>query len=244
MPRPPAFVLWLATLASGVALGLALGSRATPLVAQTHPKPDASAHGQPAGRKGLDEDAIYRDLASTYERFQHVDRTFEAVAKAVSPSVVHITARKVGDRGNGEVGRFEETGSGVIVRPEGGKGLFVLTNNHVVDGAAAEDITILLHDGQVLKPLRFWADVKADVAVLKLDREGLPTAHLGDSDDARVGSWSWPSARRSASRTRSARGSSAPGAATSRSWRSTGSSTRSSCRPTPRSTQATRAARW
>ncbi len=191
MPRPPAFVLWLATLASGVALGLALGSRNTPLVAQTNTGPVIGSNTQAAsaGRKGLDEEALYLELAKSYERFQPVDRTFETVARAVSPSVVHITARKVGERGGGEIGRFEETGSGVIVRPDGGKGLFVLTNNHVVDGATAEDVTILLHDGQVLKPVRFWADVKADVAVLKLDREGLPAAHLGNSDDARIGTW-------------------------------------------------------
>src|SRR6478609_3119862 len=85
--------------------------------------------------------------------------------------------------------RFEETGSGVIVRPEAGKGLFVLTNNHVVDGAQAAEISILLHDGQVLRPDRFWADPKADVAVLKINRDGLPAARLGNSDDARVGTW-------------------------------------------------------
>ncbi len=180
MPRPPAFVLWLATLASGVALGLSLGSRTTPLVAQTKPAESAT--------RGTD-DAIYRDLAKTYERFQGVDQVFEAVALVVSPSVVHITARKAGPRDDGAIGRFEESGSGVIVRSEGGKGLYVLTNNHVVAGAPAVDVSIRLQDGQILHPERFWTDPKVDIAVLKLDRTDLPAARLGNSDDAKVGTW-------------------------------------------------------
>ena len=187
MPRPPAFLLWIATLASGVALGLALGGRNTPLAAQTAPKPDARTAA--IEKRGLDEEAQYRDLARSYEKFQAIDHTFETVARVVAPSVVHITAKKVGEREDGKIGRVEETGSGVIVRPDGGKGLFILTNNHVVEGATAEDVSILLHDGQVLKPVRFWVDVKSDVAVLKIDRADLPAARLGNSDDARVGTW-------------------------------------------------------
>jgi serine protease Do len=186
MPRPPAFVLWLATLAAGMALGLSLGRLGTPLVAQTAPV--AAASDTELARKG-DEDALYRDLARGYEKFQGIDRTFEAVARVVSPSVVHITARKVGPRDDGDFGRFEESGSGVIVRPDGGKGLFVLTNNHVVAGATAADVSIRLQDGQVLHPELFWADPKVDVAVLKLTRADLPAARLGNSEDARVGTW-------------------------------------------------------
>ena len=185
MPRPPAFVLWLTTLASGVALGIALGRGGTPLGAQTAPAPAGPA-GAALVKTG-DEDALYRDLARSYERYQGVDRTLEAVARVVSPSVVHITARKVGPREDGDVGRFEESGSGVIIRPDGGKGLFVLTNNHVIAGAPAADIAIRLQDGQILQPERFWADPKVDVAVLKLSRDDLPAARLGDSDEARVG---------------------------------------------------------
>src|SRR4051794_27268603 len=42
MPRPPAFLLWLATLASGVALGLALGTHGPTLSAQSAPTPSAT----------------------------------------------------------------------------------------------------------------------------------------------------------------------------------------------------------
>ena len=68
------------------------------------------------------------------------------MAKAVSPAVVHIVAKKVtrpesttaGDRGD-----YEETGSGVIVRSDRGPGLYVLTNHHVVDGSKPAKIRVL-----------------------------------------------------------------------------------------------------
>ena len=114
----------------------------------------------------------------------------ELVAKAVSPSVVHLVAHKVGKRDDEtRVAEYEETGSGVIVRGEGTRGLFVLTNNHVVANAATNQIDIFLSDGRSFHPARIWADSKADIAVLKVDRTDLPAARLGNSDDAAVGSW-------------------------------------------------------
>ncbi len=77
----------------------------------------------------------------------------------------------------------------MIVRAEGQPGLYVLTNNHVVATAAAEDVQIYLHDGRALKPEWLKADSRADVAVMKLGREDLPAARLGDSDRVAVGSW-------------------------------------------------------
>ena len=52
-------------------------------------QPSASA------RQKQGNDAIYDALAQQYEQFRQVDRTFELVAKAVSPAVVHIVAKKV-----------------------------------------------------------------------------------------------------------------------------------------------------
>jgi serine protease Do len=128
-------------------------------------------------------------LAKSYEAFQAVDRTFALVAKAVSPAVVHIVSRKAGRRDDGAPLHYEESGSGVIVRPEPGRDCYVLTNNHVVEGANAPEIGIYLHDGRVLKPERVWSDSKADVAVIRLGRNDLPVARLGNSDDVAVGHW-------------------------------------------------------
>src|SRR5262249_54122889 len=46
-----------------------------------------------------------------------------------------------------------------------------------------------LADGRLFRPSRVWTDPASDVAVLRLDAEGLPTATLGNSDTARVGQW-------------------------------------------------------
>ena len=85
--------------------------------------------------------------------------------------------------------KFEETGSGVIVRGDKNPGLYVLTNHHVVEGGKSSKIRIFLHDGRTLSPERIWSDAKADIAVLKLDRDDLPAARLGNSDTAVVGTW-------------------------------------------------------
>jgi serine protease Do len=196
MARASSPLVLVATLIVGIGLGLA-ASRVGPtstVQATALPGASDSANDKTAATpkpRGATDEAIYNQLARQYENFEHVNRTFELVAKAVSPAVVHIVARKPGHHGDdGRPPHYEdETGSGVIVRPDGGNGLYVLTNNHVVAGASAAQVTITLHDGRVETPERFWSDVMADVAVLKLRRDDLPAARLGNSDDAAVGSW-------------------------------------------------------
>jgi serine protease Do len=72
-------------------------------------------------------------------------------------------------------------GSGVIVRPDG----YLLTNNHVIDGAT--DITVTLGDKREFKAKVIGTDPKTDVAVLKIDASNLPTLPFADSAKARVG---------------------------------------------------------
>ncbi len=75
-------------------------------------------------------------------------------------------------------------GSGVIVSKDG----YVLTNNHVVEGA--KDVTVTLADHQEYKARIVGRDPKTDLAVLKFDaHESLPAATLGDSDAIKVGDW-------------------------------------------------------
>ncbi len=204
MSRSSSAVLVTASLAAGLGLGFVLGRGAPTLSAQAArgvpgqaaaaaataiatPPAASAARADDAGRR---DGQIYDQLAREYERFAHVDRMFEMVAKAVSPSVVHIVAQKtMRHEETQRIKKFEETGSGVIVRNEKIPGLFVLTNHHVVEGGKPAKIRIFLHDGRTLTPERIWSDAKADVAVLKLDRDDLPAARLGNSDTAVVGSW-------------------------------------------------------
>jgi S1-C subfamily serine protease len=113
---------------------------------------------------------------------------FEWVARQVMPAVVSIEAIKP-PAVRGKKPR-EESGSGVLVQLSGQRGNFVVTNNHVVQSAAAEQITISLADARILRPTRIWADPESDIAVLRVEaREPLPSVPLGDSSRARVGQW-------------------------------------------------------
>ncbi len=72
-------------------------------------------------------------------------------------------------------------GSGVIVSPEG----YILTNNHVVDGA--KEVTVTLHDKREMKARIIGTDPRTDIAVLKIEGSNFPTLTLGDSSKAEVG---------------------------------------------------------
>jgi serine protease Do len=110
-----------------------------------------------------------------------------AVAERAKPAVVQITNQQVAlDR----LGRPSPTGtgigSGVIYDPQG----LILTNNHVIDGAAS--LLVTLPDGRILPGKLLGGDPQTDLAVLKIDPqpgESLPVAVLGDSDALNVGDW-------------------------------------------------------
>jgi S1-C subfamily serine protease len=118
---------------------------------------------------------------------------FEEVARKVSPAVVYVEAVKparTAATASGKNHPTEESGSGVLIRLEGQRNVFVLTNNHVIAQATPEQITITVADGRLLRPGRVWTDPESDIAVLRLEAsDGLPTAPLGDSDTTRVGQW-------------------------------------------------------
>src|SRR5262249_55559741 len=142
----PPLVLGLSlALLIGIILGVALDRGGPYLSAQatsTTPaaRPEAgpppatvrpAAPGGPA-RSGSD-DEVYRQLDQQYEQFRQINQTFELVARAVAPSVVHIVAHKTSRaEESSRIRHFEETGSGVIVRGDRGRSLYVLTNNHVI----------------------------------------------------------------------------------------------------------------
>ena len=78
--------------------------------------------------------------------------------------------------------RVQGAGSGVIISTDG----YVLTNNHVIEGA--KEVTVTLADHQECKAKIVGRDPKTDLAVLKIEaHESFPAASLGDSDNIRVG---------------------------------------------------------
>lgn len=72
-------------------------------------------------------------------------------------------------------------GSGVIVNEHG----YVLTNNHVIDGA--DEIQVALLDGRIARASLVGRDPESDLAVLRIPMDGLPSIVLGDSERLRVG---------------------------------------------------------
>jgi serine protease Do len=79
--------------------------------------------------------------------------------------------------------RAHGQGSGVIVSADG----YVLTNNHVVDGA--RDVTVTLPDKREFKGRIVGTDPKTDLAVVKIDGENLPTVTWGDASKLQVGEY-------------------------------------------------------
>jgi len=146
-------------------------------------------------------------------KFADTNKAFVAVAQVVGPAVVQVqTVTKVtgssfpgfdmnppgfpdfpggdpfqfffGPHGGEQKDFYTEgNGSGVIVSPEG----YILTNNHVVEGA--KEIKVALTDGREFDATVVGADPSSDIAVIKIEAEGLPVAPLGNSDDLQVGDW-------------------------------------------------------
>lgn len=116
----------------------------------------------------------------------------EAVAR-VSPAVVTVQTERLqraqqspfdlffGRRGGNEVA--SGIGSGFIVREDG----VIVTNAHVISGASK--VQIAMRDGTIHPATVIGEDELNDLAVLKIDAKGLPTAPLGSSRDMLIGEW-------------------------------------------------------
>ncbi|GIX26560.1 MAG: peptidase [Burkholderiales bacterium] len=74
-------------------------------------------------------------------------------------------------------------GSGFIISPDG----YILTNAHVVD--SADEIIVKLVDKREFKAKVIGADKRTDVALIKIDAQGLPTVRFGDPNKLKVGEW-------------------------------------------------------
>ncbi|HKW31366.1 MAG TPA: DegQ family serine endoprotease [Candidatus Acidoferrum sp.] len=135
--------------------------------------------------------------------------SYSPVLKSVLPTVVNISSSKVvraraespedrmpffrqffGGEGDGDENfglpqprdhREKSLGSGVVVSPEG----YILTNNHVVDGAT--EVRVTLSDKREFQARIVGTDPQTDVAVLKIEASGLSPITIGDSSKAEVG---------------------------------------------------------
>jgi serine protease Do len=162
----------------------------------------ASAANAAPSASPLDVDSVSSLLA--------VDKAMETLAARVTPAVVNVTvtsrakAEKAGQQmpedmqqffGQGNpFGQFfgpnmrqrqpqieHGLGSGVVISPDG----YIVTNNHVIDGAL--DIRVTTSNRRVLKAKLVGADPLTDLAVLKVDAKDLASAPWGDSKEVRPG---------------------------------------------------------
>lgn len=146
-----------------------------------------------------------------------LSHTFAQVAAQLSPSVVRISISKKsaqparrspfggnpfegspferffqpfdedeegGDEGPAMPGpRQQGMGSGVVIDARG----FILTNNHVVEGA--DEVKVAFVDGKTIAGKIVGTDPKSDLAVVKVEHANLKAAKLGDSDQVAIGDW-------------------------------------------------------
>lgn len=183
-------------LAGAIALALAGAYSVSADTAATSPAPAAALQGGPMAGP----------------------TSFADVASRVTPAVVNVAVKgKLNDQGEGPHFQmpdlpqgtpfpeffkrfFEErglpgqghggpkavqgVGSGFIVSPDG----YVVTNNHVVDGA--DEVTVSLNDGGRYRAIVKGRDAKSDLALLKIEADkALPYVEFGDSAGTRVGDW-------------------------------------------------------
>ncbi|MDE2606208.1 MAG: trypsin-like peptidase domain-containing protein [Burkholderiales bacterium] len=119
--------------------------------------------------------------------------SFRVAARKAAPAVVSINTSKPADRSAasdpwyrfffGDQGAQPQSGlgSGVIISPDG----YILTNNHVVEGAT--EIDVVLDDSRRARARVIGTDPDTDLAVLKINLDRLPVITLGNSDALQVG---------------------------------------------------------
>jgi len=107
-----------------------------------------------------------------------LSRAFASVAHAIGPSVVPIEVQTKRERG---------TASGIVIDTRG----YVVTSNHVLEGAPAIEVEIIFPDGRRLPADVVGRDAPSDVAVvhLRVPPHDLSAARFGDSDEAQIGEW-------------------------------------------------------
>ena len=120
---------------------------------------------------------------SGVQLLESIENAFVSIAEKSNPAVVGITALNVERQGILSRNTDRQEGTGFIFRKDG----YVLTNNHVVDGA--KQITVRLFDSREFKDAQLiGVDPNTDVAVLKIDTpEPLPVLPFANSDKVKVG---------------------------------------------------------
>lgn len=111
------------------------------------------------------------------------ETAFSDASKRLMPAVVSVDRLQSSPFDPSGRPQLSGQGSGVIITKDG----YIITNNHVIEGA--EEVVVNTGDGKRYNAKIIGADRISDLALLKVDGQNLPAAELGDSDDVRVGEW-------------------------------------------------------
>ena len=146
-------------------------------------------------RPTLNSIAVIEAPAGNQQRSTNAVGSFSSAAKIASAAVVSINTSKAAAKSPhsddpwfkffyGDQGRNESQGglgSGVIISASG----YILTNNHVVEGA--DEIEVILNDSRKAKAKDIGTDPDTDLAILKIELDKLPVIVLGNSELLQVG---------------------------------------------------------
>ena len=180
-------VIGTAVLASGgtyLAINATDGAKANTAAVTTPTQAPAASAGNGTGQAAPSAQAPSGQQAPTSQPAPGQGGSLVDVVKAVSPAVVTITAEGVTatDPTTGQTGQGTAMGSGVIFDANG----LILTNHHVVEGNPSK-LTVTLKDGRTFDASIYGIDTLTDLAIVKVDQTGLPTAPIGDSSAIQVG---------------------------------------------------------
>ena len=160
------------------------GAKANTAAVTTPTQAPAASTGNGTGQAAPSAQAPSGQQAPTSQPAPGQGGSLVDVVKAVSPAVVTITAEGVTatDPTTGQTGQGTAMGSGVIFDANG----LILTNHHVVEGNPSK-LTVTLKDGRTFDASIYGIDTLTDLAIVKVDQTGLPTAPIGDSSSIQVG---------------------------------------------------------
>ena len=147
-----------------------------------------------AGTQTVSQDgSVYRTVNLTETDYPDLTYAAESCVDAVVLVKVTVISQQNYDIdpflryffgfGDSQPREQQGSGSGVIIRPDG----YIVTNNHVVANASKVEVT--LNNNRTFEATVVGTDPATDVALIKIEAEGLPTVEFGDSDALRLGEW-------------------------------------------------------
>ena len=162
--------------------------------AQAESQPAETSFSMPVAIMGNDKSAGNVDLTEAAEAsvhaVVHIKSTIHGKTQVVdTPQMPDLFEFFFGDGYGGSRQQQIQTpprvgiGSGVIISKDG----YIVTNNHVIDGA--DEIDVKLNDNREFKGRLIGADASTDLALVKIEGDEFPTLPIGNSDNLKVGEW-------------------------------------------------------